>query len=261
MILVLYGTREARELIAMLTDMGYEILAAASTKYGCSLAGTGGAAEVITVPESGETDVSSLSGRSIDLVIDATHPFTNSLSQWARSACTKLSIPYIRFERLETELPRDPMVHSVYSWAEAAQLAAGLGNTVFLTTGSNNLDIFVNHPEMQGKRLVVRVLPESRIIQKCQDIGLSPRDIVAMHGPFSVKFNKAIFQAYRADVIVTRDSGPASGTDTKIKAALSLKIPVVVIRRNAAVNGARVHTYQQVLEMVNKELGPPIKPK
>jgi precorrin-6A/cobalt-precorrin-6A reductase len=110
-------------------------------------------------------------------------------------------------------------------------MASGFGGTVFLTTGSHNLEVFTRHQGLRGRRIVVRVLPDHKVVKKCQDLGVSPREIVAMQGPFSVKLNKAIFQAYRAGVVVTRDGGPPGGTYNKVKAALDLKIPVVIIQR------------------------------
>ncbi|MGB9804154.1 precorrin-6A reductase [Desulfofundulus sp.] len=255
MILVLYGTAEARELISLLASSGYPVMATALTAYGGMLAGMGGAVEVLPAPEDVADLTIRMKERGIALVVDGTHPFPGPLSEMAREACNNLQIPYIRYQREEINLPDDPLIHPVDSWEEAVYEAARLGDTIFLTTGSNNLELFVHSPVMCGKRLVVRVLPDHRIIKKCQDLGFSPRDIVALHGPFSTRFNRAIFQAYRADVIVTRDSGRT--TDTKIKAALALKLPVVVIKRNLSAENNIVYSCQQVFRLVQQYLGEP----
>lgn len=250
MILVLYGTREARELISMLSSRGYKVIAAAETEYGGALAGQDGTVKVYTVhPVESALDRLVLQ-KNVSLVIDATHPFPGQLSAAAEKVCLKNNIPNIRFEREETEIPENPLIHPVESWSEAAIKAAELGNTIFLTTGSNNLEIFLNAPAMRGKRVVVRVLPEQKVIKKCQDLGLSPKDIVGLQGPFSIRFNRAIFQAYKADVIVSRDSGRESGTDTKIAAAIALKIPVVLISRAHHGEKCVVRNFKQVLEML-----------
>ncbi|MBE3588603.1 MAG: precorrin-6A reductase [Thermoanaerobacteraceae bacterium] len=255
MILVLYGTREARELISLISASGYPVLATALTAYGGTLAGLGGAVEVLPAPEDAGDLVQQIKLRGISLVVDATHPFPGPLSEFARIACRTLQVPYVRYQRRETVLPDDPLIHPVDSWTAAVETAARLGDTIFLTTGSNNLELFVRSPLMKGKRLVVRIWPEHQIVKKCQDLGLSPRDIVALHGPFSTRFNRAIFQAYRADVIVTRDSG--NTTDTKIKAALALKLPVVVIRRTPSSENNMVDSYSQVLRFIRDHLGDP----
>lgn len=253
MILLLYGTGEAREMLSLLRQNGYNVLAVASTGYGGELAGREGAGEVVIASRDESRLERLVRDKGARLVVDAAHPYTGWLSAVFQNLCQRFNVPYIRLERKESDLPQHPLVHPVDTWAEAAVKAAGLGSTVFLTTGSNNLETFLQEPAMAGKRIVVRVLPESKVIKKCQELGLSPRDIVAMHGPFSTRFNRAIFHAYRADVIVTRDSGRTGGTDTKIAAALDLKIPVVVIRRPPRDGSGQVYHYSKVLDFIKKQ--------
>lgn len=220
------------------------------------MAGQGGTVQVFTLPPDDGSLEKLISQKKVSLVIDATHPFPGQLSAAAGRVCQNNGIPHIRFEREETKLPDDALIYPVDSWSEAANMAAELGNTIFLTTGSNNLDLFLKEPAIRGKRVVVRVVPEHKILKKCQDLGLSPKDIVGLQGPFSVKFNRAIFQAYKTDVIVTRDSGRESGTDNKITAALALKLPVVLIRRAPSGENCIVRSLEQALEMVGRLVRP-----
>ena len=231
MVMVLYGIGESRSLIESLKAEGFGVAAVVRTDYGGRLAGGSGADSVWDAPlDTGEMK-ELMTGLGVTLIIDATHPFANPLSSMAREACALLKISYIKFGRGETDLPHGSLLRRVFSWEEAAQAASGFGDTIFLTTGSNNLEIFLRHPGLRGRRIVVRVLPDHRVIKKCQDLGISPRDIVAMHGPFSIKLNKAVFQSYRAGVMVTRDGGPPGGTYNKVRAATELGIPVVLIQR------------------------------
>lgn len=190
--------------------------------------------------------------RVVQLLLDASQPFPGGISKHAQSLCHDNQIPYIRLARREVELPDSPLLYPVYSWEEAALKAAELGNTIFLTTGSYNLDLFVRHPHMGGKRIVVRVLPDPQVIEKVQALGIAPKNIVAMQGPFSREINKATFKMYNASVIVTKDSGNAGGTDNKISAALNLKIPVVIIKR-PEIKGEDIniaYTFDQVFEFI-----------
>jgi len=231
MIIVLLGTREGREISSLLAAKGYEVLAVTAT----------------------EKDLESLlKNRKVRIILDASHPFPDGLSTLAKELCGTRGIPYIRFDREEVDLPKSPLLFPVYSFEEAAPQAAELGNTVFLTTGSYNLELFLKHPAMIGKRIVVRVLPDHRVIKAVQSLGVNPRDIVAMQGPFSKDMNRSTFKMYNASVIVTKDSGRVGGTDSKISAALGLKLPVVIIKRAKPLekDGDTVHTYEQVLEKV-----------
>ncbi|MFZ5633935.1 MAG: precorrin-6A reductase [Bacillota bacterium] len=250
--MVLYGIGESRDLIGSLKGQGYGVVAVVRTDYGGRLAGTSGADHVVPAPaDAGE--LSALIGAwGVKQVVDATHPFASPLSAMARETCLSLKIPYIRFGRGETDLPADPLIRRVYSWEAAAEAASAFGDTVFLTTGSYNLEVFLQFRGLRGRRIVVRVLPDHRVIKKCQDLGMSPRDIVAMQGPFSVKLNKAVFQAYRAGVVVTRDGGQSGGTYNKVRAALELKVPVVLIQREKLAGPECLNDIGLLLEAVKK---------
>lgn len=250
--MVLYGVGESRDLIKSLKDQGYGVVAAVRTDYGSSQAGVSGADHVVPAPSNSGEMTLAISSMGIKQVIDATHPFASPLSSAARDACARTGIAYIRFGRGETDLPADPLVFRVNSWEKAAERAASFDGTVFLTTGSHNLEVFTQYRGLRDRRIVVRVLPEHRVIKKCQDLGISPRDIVAMQGPFSVKLNKAIFQAYRAGVIVTRDGGPSGGTFNKVKAALDLRIPVLLIHRESPAGQECLDDIGLLLEAVRR---------
>ncbi len=190
---------------------------------------------------------------SVRMVIDTTHPYPEGISTLAKELCRKNHIKYVRFVREEVDLPESPLLFPVYSWDEAAEKAAELGNTIFLTTGSYNLESFLKHPGMTGKRIIVRVLPDHQVIEKVQSLGIAPKNIVAMQGPFSKEINKATFKMYNSSVIVTKDSGNAGGTDNKISVALNLKIPVVVIKRPKLKEDDTniVYTYNQVFSLIS----------
>ncbi|MCG0278191.1 MAG: precorrin-6A reductase [Thermanaeromonas sp.] len=209
-----------------------------------------GAQEALIGPITEETLQRVTQEHGLNMVVDFSLPYPSEVSTILENYCLKQDIPCVRFLRSETDVPRHPLIHEVYGWVEAAQLAARLGDTIFLTTGTYNLEVFLSSQELKGKRIVVRVLPEHRVVKKCQDLGLTPRDIVAMQGPFSRELNKALFKAYKAKVIVTRDSGPAGGTDTKIEAALDLHIPVVIIKRPPLKHQHPVTSLEEILKLL-----------
>lgn len=253
MIIVLSGTLEGREITSLLTEKGYEVLAITAVELGTGIVvkTSEGVVEKHSSRGGLETVINS---RPAKLIIDTTHPFPARISETAKELCREKKINYLRFVRQEVVLPDSPLLYPVYSWEEAAKQAAKLGNTIFMTTGSYNLEGFLKHPDLADKRVVVRVLPEHRVIEKVQSLGIVPRDIVAMHGPFSKDINRATFKMYNASVIVTKDSGRAGGTDSKIAAALSLNIPVVIIKRTGCKDESldTVENYPQLLERVKQ---------
>jgi len=194
------------------------------------------------------------------LILDASPPSSNvkfaSLYQWCEQRC----IPYLRLERPVTIIPASSLIHPVFSWEEALlQLEqrvgvlyqeSGRAVTVFVTTGSHQLESIVQSAFARHARIVVRVLPEGHLVQKCKDIGIHPRNIVAMQGQFSKDINKALFKFYGADILLTRDSGSAGGTDTKISAALELGIVTVLVKRIKTNTGLTVNNVKELLDWV-----------
>uniref|UniRef100_Q2RJ52 Precorrin-6A reductase n=1 Tax=Moorella thermoacetica (strain ATCC 39073 / JCM 9320) TaxID=264732 RepID=Q2RJ52_MOOTA len=256
MILVVGSTGEGRQLTRSLREAGYQIVTWADSTYGEQLARQDGAVAILTGPFTEDNLAALESNRQLEAVIDATLPYPNHISRTLEAWCRQQQIYYLRFLRAETRLPDDNLIYQVATWDEAARTAARLGETIFLTTGTNNLEVFVKNPLLKGKRIVVRVLPEHQVIKKCQDLGLTPRDIIAMQGPFSKEINKAMFKACKAGVVVTRDAGPAGGTEAKIAAALALKIPVVVIKRPAIQYRYPVYTASEAVALLQK-IAPP----
>ncbi|GAB6171024.1 precorrin-6A reductase [Paradesulfitobacterium aromaticivorans] len=208
------------------------------------------------------------------VILDASHPSCSARFGKVREYCEQQGIPFLRLDRPETVIPANPLIHTVGSWEQALdklgervlalnkagperKVLSGASKdlvTVFVTTGSHQIDSLVQSPFASKARFVVRVLPEGRLVQKCQDLGIAPRDIVAMQGPFSKELNRMLFKFYGADIVFTRDSGPAGGTDTKISAALALGLEVVVLKRAAMKQGLTAHSVKEVLEWVKEDV-------
>ncbi|NLI12068.1 precorrin-6A reductase [Pelotomaculum propionicicum] len=250
MILLLSGTHEGREIVTRLSQKGYRVITLTSSEYGCKQAMDDGSQEAFTGELGRKELLRLLEQKAVKAVVDSTHPFPGRISNLMEELCNQRGILRIRYLRDETNLPDNSLIYPVFSWEEAAKKAAGLGKTIFLTTGSNNLEVFLDNVKGLDLRIVVRILPEHKVVRKCQDLGLAPKDIVAMQGPFSKEMNRIIFKSYNAKVIVTKDSGRAGGTDTKISAALSLNIPVVVIKRDKVGEGNIVRTYNEITEIL-----------
>jgi len=195
------------------------------------------------------------------LVLDASPPSSSVKLAPLRQWCEQQVIPYLRLERPETVIPDSLLIYPVCTWEEALlQLeqrvvtmhqAKGRIVTIFVTTGSYQMGSIVQAAFARYARLVVRVLPEGRLVQKCQDMGISPRNIVAMQGQFSKEINKSLFKFYGADILLTRDSGSAGGTDTKISAALELGVEIVLVKRTKTNAGLTVNNIQELLEWVD----------
>lgn len=230
MILVLAGTRDGRELASRLADDGYQVLVSVVSEYGASLAKHPRVQiHIGALDEAGLRELIERSG--IKYLVDASHPYAAGVSVNAMNAAAKTGTVYIRFERPMTMLPDYERLYIVDNARQAAQTAAQFGKNVFLTTGSRSLSIFKDEPALQNCRIIARVLPEPSVIEECISLGFSPRDIVAMQGPFSLALNIEMFRFYQANVIVTKNGGDIGGADSKIEAAIHLNLPIIMIDR------------------------------
>ena len=115
----------------------------------------------------------------------------------------------------------------------AAKVAFSFGLPVLLTTGSRNLEPYVNEANAKGIRLVARVLSHPSSIEACRKAGISDDNIVSGRGPFSVEENLAIIKRYGIGVLVTKDSGIAGGVPEKLEAAHLAGCRVVLVQRPA----------------------------
>ncbi len=232
MIFIAAGTSDGLELSKFLKAKGARVIASAVSEYGGELLKNRGglrAEEINAAPMDEEALVTFLRENNVTTFADATHPYAVNVSKNAMNACRRLNIPYIRYERAAVGWGGN--VHIAADYEEAAKTAAELGKNIFLTTGSRNLEVFANAPCLKKCVLTARVLPTPEVIAKCFALGFTPKNIVAIEGPFSKEFNEEMFRSRNAQVVVTKNSGQAGGADTKLAAAAALNLPVVMIDR------------------------------
>lgn len=255
MIFVAAGTQDGRELVAALLDKGYDVAASVVSQYGEQLLRENGSRGLIVNDK--PLDAAAMEAyfleHDIKLCLDASHPYAANVSENAMQAAHKQGIPYLRFERDLTALDYKN-IHIVHSYAEAAGKASFLGKRIFLTTGSRNLKSFLSENCLADCVVTARVLPATGVMSLCEEAGLRPGQIVAMQGPFSVELNKALFLHYKAEVIITKNSGSLGGTDTKLQAASELGLPVVVIDRPRLSYDQVAYNFEDVLAFVQENM-------
>ena len=182
------------------------------------------------------------------VVVDATHPYAVEVSKNIRKACEMTEMKYLRFLRAEEaviDVKNDVIVSSA---AEAAAYLDGQEGAIFLTTGSKELPAFTAGVH-ETERLFVRVLPSVQVVASCRELGLEGKQICAMQGPFSEEMNRALLQQTKAAWLVTKDTGITGGFPEKVRAARSLGVRLVIIRRPEE-SGLDYESVLQVLEAV-----------
>ncbi len=229
MILVLAGTTEGREIAVALEKAGEQVIATTATAYGGELLRNTFKGEIISRPlESSELE-KLIMERVITKVVDATHPYAEQISAIAQQACLRTEVPYERIERNFLKYSGEVAVIEAEDAAEAASIAAAYRGNIFLAIGSRKLQFFSS--VIEPERLVVRILPLDNSLEKCLELGIPPKNIIAMQGPFDEELNRLLLRRYDAAVLVTKESGSAGGTAEKIRASCSLGLPVILITR------------------------------
>ncbi|MFE6171183.1 cobalt-precorrin-6A reductase [Streptomyces sp. NPDC056464] len=219
-IVILGGTTEARGLAAALsTHPGVRVttsLAGRVSRPGqvegeVRIGGFGGA----------EGLADWLRAEQVDFLVDATHPFAESITENAARAARATGVPTVVLRRPGWHPGPGDRWHDVASLDEAAALLPRLGRRVFLTTGRLGLAAFA---QLTGLHFVVRSVdpPEPPMPPHTE--------VLLARGPFTVAEESQLLRGHDIDVLVTKDSG-GEATSAKLTAARQLALPVVVVRR------------------------------
>lgn len=249
MIFVAAGTQDGRELAGFLLEQGFQVTASVVSRYGEQLLRQYPGIQVNDRPLDADGLADYMGRQGVRVFVDASHPYAQQVSQNAMAACRRLSVPYLRYEREATPISYEK-AYCVPDYEAAAKKASELGRQVFLTTGSRNLQIFANSPALKDCVLTVRVLPTADVLAMCEELGFSPKQIIAMQGPFSQALNEAMFEQYGAEVIVSKNSGQIGGADTKFAAAEAMGLPIVLIDRPKLNYEHLAQSFEEVLEFV-----------
>ncbi|MGW8065346.1 cobalt-precorrin-6A reductase [Streptomyces ziwulingensis] len=228
-VLILGGTTEARRLAA-------DLAARPGVRVTTSLAGRVSrpgsvAGEVRTGGFGGPEGLAAwLREQRVDALVDATHPFAETITANAARAAAATGTPAVVLRRPGWQPGPDDRWHPVASLAGAADVLPALGRRVLLTTGRLGLAAFAH---LTGLHFVTRSVEPP-------DPPLPPdTHVLLARGPFTVAGETALLLEHRIDVLVTKDSG-GGATEAKLTAARELALPVVMVRRPPLPQGVPV---------------------
>lgn len=224
-VLVFAGTTEGRELAELLADSNIKCSVCVATDYALELMNDKRLDVHCGRLTEEEMEVLMRDGK-FDVVVDATHPYAQIVSQNVRQAADMESISLIRLRR-STESAEEGFVSFKTHEECSAWLSLQTGN-ILLTTGSKDLGSYAKNETIKN-HLFVRVLPGEESIRLCTANGITGRQIIAMQGPFSAQMNECILREYSIDWMVTKISGHAGGFEEKIEAAKKAGVGVCAI--------------------------------
>lgn len=224
---ILGGTTEGREIARFLEEKDVRLYVSVATDYGASLVPASPHCTVHTARMDYADMGVFLETNRPDLVIDATHPYAVAVTANIQDACRAHGVPYRRVIRPVTG---DAGWVTVSSMHDAAAYLMHTEGTIFLTTGSKDLDVFTQIPDY-AERIVVRILASQESLGRALSLGYTGSHIICMQGPFSTELNAAMFRHVRASYVVTKDSGTAGGFAEKAEAAREAGATLIVVGR------------------------------
>lgn len=222
------GTTEGRKLAEFLSGQPCDVMVCVATDYGQTLLPEGEHVSVSAKRLPVGEIVSLLTEHRFDLVIDATHPYAQSITKSIARACRETGTPRWRLLRGASGVsPEHTYMETV---SDAAAFLSETEGNILLTTGSKELAGFSQLPGF-SERVWARVLPLQSSLDACAQAGLPASHIFAMQGPFSEAMNAAMLRTIGAQYLVTKDGGAPGGFEEKESAAKSAGARLVVIGR------------------------------
>jgi precorrin-6A/cobalt-precorrin-6A reductase len=240
-ILILGGTAEARTLAGKLAETG---------RFDVALSLAGRTVKPLPQPvpvRSGgfggaEGLEHYLREETIDVLIDATHPYADAISANAAHAAALTGVPLLALRRPAWEKVEGDQWIEVEGVSDAVAALGQAPRRVFLALGRNEITPFAAAP--QHTYLVRSIDPVDPPLAVPHAIYLTAR------GPFSEANDRALLERHRIDAIVAKNSG-GDATYGKIAAARSLHLPVIMLKRPALPEVESFETVEDVLAKVD----------
>jgi precorrin-6A/cobalt-precorrin-6A reductase len=217
-ILILGGTREARELAKLLVEQGFDVVTslAGATREPAHYPGLvrsggfGGMHALLTYIED----------EKFDAIADATHPFATRISENAAEAASRANKPIVRLERPPWQ-PEAGDRWLMFADAAAAAAAVPDGRRILLAIGSRGVEDYFRRSHLGGV---------ARMIEPPAVPAPSSWKVLLARPPFRLDDEIGLLEREAIDIVVSKNSG---GDDmrAKLHAARARHIPVYLIER------------------------------
>lgn len=267
--MIFAGTTEGRLLAEHASKTGARCFVSTATEYGARLLEGLDGIRIVSGRMDEKEIASFIRENGISLVIDATHPFAQAVSENIKNACADVHVHMIRCLRGAREngvmeadkdggdggaarngrsSPRADAcsVVTVSSVEEAVQYLAGTKGNILIATGSKELGRYTLLADYR-ERCFARVLSTRKAVEESAALGFEGKHLIAMQGPFSAEMNLALLRQTDARYFVTKESGKEGGFGEKVKAARQAKATLVVVARPAE-DGISVEEAMKIMD-------------
>lgn len=230
-VLLFGGTVEGRTVAEYLNGNKIPSMVCVATEYGESLLPQG---EYLELSHE-RLDEKQMEERMLQmengLVIDATHPYAQVVTENIETACERTGTAYLRVVRQESRrLEEEETITYVKSIREAVEYLEKTSGNILVTTGSKELSAYTALTDYQ-ERIYARVLSLVEVVSSCAKLGIEGKHLLCMQGPFSREMNIALIHQFDIAWMVSKESGRAGGFLEKYQAAKETGCRMIVIGR------------------------------
>ncbi len=226
-LLIFGGTSEGRRLAEYCASKGIYAQVSTATDYGASL-----------LPDSPfiKKSVGRLDSEQIEdlilsggyaMIIDATHPYAQEVSENIKAACGRLGNSSLLL-RLARDVSTDICGKAFESVSGAVKYINTVDGNILSVLGSKELDS-LTAVDGYRTRLFIRILPDERFKEICLSLGIRQDHIITGKGPFTVEQNISHIKQCGAKLMLTKASGAAGGYPQKVTAAERCGIQLLTI--------------------------------
>ncbi len=245
-ILILGGTGEAAELAQRLTaeiSDSTEIITslAGRTKNPAALPGRverGGFGGIQGLKTFIETE-------GIDLLIDATHPFAEVISNNGYVACADTNTRRMALVRPEWSLPPDAKWFEVDDFSAASAAVDATSKRCFLTIGIRGLESF---SALKGVWFLTRLIE-----QPTKPLPLTNCKTIIARPPHTMESERQLINDHQIDCLVSKHAG-GPATEAKILAALDANISIILIRRPKQLSGNWTESIEDCIAWIKERI-------
>ena len=158
-ILIFGGTVEGRTLAEHLSGRDVPVTVCVATDYGASMMQEAGNLHIISGRQTPDTMLEIMEKTDASVVADATHPYSQNVTENILAALQRHPVPYIRVER-ELEIAEDSRQNGRFfdTIKEAVDYLNTTEGKVLITTGSKELESYTEIRDYET-RCVLRALP------------------------------------------------------------------------------------------------------
>lgn len=161
----------------------------------------------------------------IRLLIDAAHPFASALHETVDATAQQLHLPVVRLERQYPALNSSCILCESYDDAVLRMKQDGISCLLALT-GVQTIGKLAGY--WRERTTYFRILEQERSKQLAEKAGFPAENLLYYDTETPIA---DIIQRYRAQAVITKESGKSGGFEEKQQACLAMGIPLYVVLR------------------------------